>query len=280
MSTRDDYPTGVPCWVETLQADPRSAMTFYGALFGWDFSDPEATTGDPAGEYVVAHMDGRAVAGIGTLPALDDQLTPVMPVWSTFIRVESADQSVERAVSAGGRLLLGPLDAGPAGRWAALLDPAGASFGVWEARERVGAQLVNEPRTWAMSALHTPDPAAATRFYEAVFGWDSQPIAPGAPVTLFRLDGYIGGEPEQAMPRDVVAVMTATPPGPDGPSIPPHWNVNLLVDDSDETAARAVELGGRILIAPMDTPGFRSAVLTDPQGAAFSISHVVGAALP
>lgn len=128
-----------------------------------------------------------------------------------------------------------------------------------------------------MSALHTPDPAAATAFYEAVFGWDGQPIAPGAPVTLFRLNGYVGGEPGQAIPRDVVAVMTATQPGPDGPSVPPHWNVNLLVVGSDEVAARAVRLGGRVLVAPMDTPGFRSAVLMDPQGAAFSISHVVTA---
>jgi hypothetical protein len=38
--------------------------------------------------------------------------------------------------------------------------------------------------------------------------------------------------------------------------VPPHWNVNLLVDDADDTVARAVELGGTILIAPMDTPGF------------------------
>jgi predicted enzyme related to lactoylglutathione lyase len=115
-------------------------------------------------------------------------------------------------------------------------------------------------------------------YYGAVFGWGSQPIDPGAPVTLFRLSGYIGGEPGQAIPRDVVAVMTSTEQGPDGPSVPPHWNVNLLVDDSDEAASRAVELGGTILIAPTDTPGFRSAVLMDPQGAAFSISHVVTAA--
>jgi predicted enzyme related to lactoylglutathione lyase len=35
MSERDHYPTGVPCWVETLQRDPRAAQRFYGSLFGW-----------------------------------------------------------------------------------------------------------------------------------------------------------------------------------------------------------------------------------------------------
>lgn len=121
---------------------------------------------------------------------------------------------------------------------------------------------------------NTPDPARATTFYGAVFGWQSEALAPGAPVTLFRLPAYVGGEPGQPVPRDVVAVMTATEGGPDGPTVPPHWNVNLRVDDTDAVAAHAADLAGSVLMAPMDTPGMRNAVLLDPQGAAFSISHV------
>jgi len=59
---------------------------------------------------------------------------------------------------------------------------------------------------------------------------------------------------------------TASETGPNGLSVAPHWNVNLRIDDSDALAARVVELGGSVLIPPMDTPGFRSAVLLDPQG--------------
>lgn len=182
---------------------------------------------------------------------------------------------MELATTAGASLMLAPLAAGSAGRWAVLVDPTGAAFGVWEAGDREGAQLVNQPGTWAMSSLHTPDPAAAAAFYGAVFAWEAEPIAPEAPITLFRRAGYIGGEPGQPIPRDVVAVMTATEPEPNGPSVPPHWNVNLHVGDSDATAARAADLGGRILMEPMDTPGFRSAVLLDPLGGAFSVSHIV-----
>jgi len=47
------------------------------------------------------------------------------------------------------------------------------------------------------------------------------------------------------------------------------------VDDSDTIAARAAELGGSVLMPPIDTPGFRSAVLLDPQEGAFSVSHVM-----
>jgi uncharacterized protein len=73
--------------------------------------------------------------------------------------------------------------------------------------------------------------------------------------------------------RDVVAVMAATGREPRGPAVPPHWNVNLAVDDADAIAARAADLGGNVLMGPVDTPGFRSAVLLDPQGAAFSVSQ-------
>ncbi|MDQ6805375.1 MAG: VOC family protein [Actinomycetota bacterium] len=272
MSTRDSYPAGVPCWVETLQPDPRAALDFYGPLFGWEFSEPGPMAGTAGGEYFVARIEGRDVAGLGALP---DRGGPPAAAWSTSISVDNADAAVERATSAGGSLLLGPLDALPAGRLAVLADPTGAPFAVWEAHDRAGAQLVNQPGTWAMSSLHTPDPASASAFYGAAFDWQFEPIVSGAPIMLFRLPNYVGGEPGQPIPRDVVGVMTPIEPGPDAPAIPPHWNVNLHVHDADAVGAHAVELGGTILMAPMDTPGFRSAVVLDPQGAAFSISHVV-----
>jgi len=62
--------------------------------------------------------------------------------------VEDVGEAAERATQAGGGVLMGPLDALPAGRLAVLSDPAGAVISVWEARAREGAQLVNEPRAW------------------------------------------------------------------------------------------------------------------------------------
>ena len=35
MFERTSYPAGVPCWVETMQADPEAASAFYSELFGW-----------------------------------------------------------------------------------------------------------------------------------------------------------------------------------------------------------------------------------------------------
>src|SRR5215470_2907754 len=39
MSTREDYPAGVPCWVDTNQPDPVGAARFYSGLFGWQTED-------------------------------------------------------------------------------------------------------------------------------------------------------------------------------------------------------------------------------------------------
>jgi predicted enzyme related to lactoylglutathione lyase len=47
--------------------------------------------------------------------------------------------------------------------------------------------------------------------------------------------------------------------------------VYFAVADADATAAKATESGGTVIAAPFDTPVGRMAVLSDPQGAAFSI---------
>ena len=47
------------------------------------------------------------------------------------------------------------------------------------------------------------------------------------------------------------------------------------VDDADATAAKAAELGGKVLVAPFDAPWVRMTVLTDPQGATFIASQFV-----
>jgi predicted enzyme related to lactoylglutathione lyase len=271
MSEREEYPAGVPCWVETLQPDPRGALDFYGALFGWEFAGPGPMAGQLPGEYFVARVQGCDVAGVGSLSDLGG---PLVPAWNTYVRVDSADEAAERATAAGARVLIGPLDALPAARLAVLVDPVGAVVSVWEARAREGAQLVNEPGTWAMSSLHTTDGEGAKAFYGSVFGWQLEAFGPPeAPMTLWRLPGYVGGEGKWAtVPSDVVAVMAPT--GDTAAAVPAHWNVNIRVEDADATAEQAASLGGRVIAPVLDTPGFRSAVLADPQGAVFSIGQL------
>jgi uncharacterized protein len=260
MSERDSYPAGVPCWVATTQPDPRAAAAFYGGLFGWDYE------GDG---MLVARLRGRDVAAVAPLPP--DVTPPPPPAWITDVCVDSADDVAAKARGAGGSVLAEPFD-GPAGRVAVIADPGGAVLGASERRLHPGAQLVNEPGAWSMSFLQTPDPEDAKRFYGDVFGWTAEAFdLGGAEVSLFRLEGYVGGEPEQPVPRDVVATMAPA----DGDS-PAHWSVDFWIDDLDAAVERAGRLGGSVVVPPYEIPGapMREAVLADPAGATFSVTEL------
>lgn len=258
MSKRDTYPPGVPCWVDAGEHDPDAAQRFYGEVFGWEFKGPGHMP-DHAGRYYVATLDGADVAGVGSLPP------DTTPAWKTYVAVASADESAANARDAGGEILVEPFDAPPAGRMAVLADPAGAVFCIWEAGERQGAQRINEPGAWAMSLLHSSDPGGVASFYRELFGWEAE----GEGLTLFRLPGFVGGEPEQPVPRDVIAAMLPAQDGADS-----HWSVDFWVDDTDAAADRASRAGGRVVVPPSDTPIARQAVLADPEGAAFSVTKI------
>jgi predicted enzyme related to lactoylglutathione lyase len=251
MSKRDSYPPGVPCWVDNLVADVDEALRFYGALFGWEFDGPGP------GDYYVAKLRGRDVAGVAAAPP------GVSAGWNTYVSVANADDTA----SAAERVVVEPFDALPAGRVAAIEDPFGAIIGVWEPADRQGCQLVNEASAYAMSALHTPEPDAAARFYRDLFGWETDEFAPG--VSLFRLPGYVGGEPQQPVPRDVIAAMTKD----DGPA---RWSVDFWVSDADTLAGHVDELGGTVVVPPFDSVPTRQALLADPFGAVFSVSTAAG----
>jgi uncharacterized protein len=265
MSERDGFPAGVPSWVDTMQPDVDAATAFYGGLFGWEFGRPGGMS--EHGPYLVARHRGRDVAGVGSSPSPDDPAA-----WNTYVTVDSADEAARKAEAAGGKVLVAPFDALPAGRMAVLEDPTGAFFNVWQPQDRSGAQVVNEPGAWSMSYLQTPSPDAAAAFYGALFGWTTESFDMGGDtITMFRLPGFVGGEPEQPVSREVVATMMAADAGP------ARWAVDFWVSDADAAVARARELGGTAVVPPIDNPVGRTAVLADPKGAVFSISQVVGA---
>jgi predicted enzyme related to lactoylglutathione lyase len=267
MMTRfSSYPAGVPCFVDAFSPDPDAARRFYEAIFGWEFAGPGRMPGDPPGQYYVARVRDADVAGLGSMPS------PQTPIaWNTHVAADDVEAVVELAQTAGGSVLVEPVDAPPAGRLAVIADPAGAAVTVWQAASRHGAELVNEPSAWAMSLLSTPDPEAAAEFYESVFGWQSEPFGDAGPgVSLFRLPGYVGGEPSQPVPRDVVAAMAALP----DPNAPAAWSVDFWIADAEAAAAAAPGLGGSVIAPPQDAPPFRRAMLAAPDGAVFSVSEL------
>jgi len=278
MPERDRYPAGVPCWVDSGRADAKPALDFYAGLFGWEFENraPEGVS-----PYHVARLDGRDVAGIGEQ---EQQLDP--PVWNTYVLVEDADATAAKAVRAGGKVELPPIDAGAAGRFAGLADPTGASFCIWQANELRGAQAVNEPNSWNFSDLNTRDTGRAMAFYGQLFGWKAGEIedegyamiylpgygdhlAESDPEIYERLEG-LGAERSFA---DVVASLSAMTDDRFPPGTPSHWGITFAVADADASVAKVEELGGRVLVPVFDTEWTRTAVVADPDGAVLTLGQ-------
>ena len=279
MPERDGYIPGVPCWIDTSQPDPNAAVDFYSGLFGWEFEDvmpPESE-----GKYFIGRIRGGQVAAVGSIP----EGAPPMAMWNTYVWVESADQTASKVLAAGGKALMDPFDVMDAGRMGVFADPGGAAFCVWQAKEHKGARIVNEAGSLNFNGLNTRDAESAKSFYGSVFGW--QTLALGGGAEMWTLPGY-GDHLEQGNPdlrkrmaevgapagfEDVVASINPIPDAQ--PDVAAHWNVTFAVDDADATAAKAAELGGKVIIPPFDAPWVRITVIADPQRATFIASKFV-----
>ncbi len=108
MVTRDTpWPDGTPCWVDLGTNDIPKAISFYSSQFGWDIQQG----GPEVGGYSMAQLDGRNVAGIG--PLMGPPGTP--SAWATYFASSDVDATAAKVKSAGGQLLMEPMDVMDAG---------------------------------------------------------------------------------------------------------------------------------------------------------------------
>lgn len=112
---------------------------------------------------------------------------------------------------------------------------------------------------FSWSELMTPDPASASAFYAALFGWTVEAMDMGTgPYHVLKAGG------------EAVGGIMSMPPG--SRDMPPAWGCYVTVDDVDATLARCTAMGGRVVVPPMEVPQVgRMAVIQDPQGAMLSI---------
>jgi len=102
--------------------------------------------------------------------------------------------------------------------------------------------------------MSTTDVRAAEAFYTRLFGWTMEPWIGEGSYTLIKVDGKeVGG---------IVSAPTGETPRPS------NWGIYVTVTDVDETARRAPEFGGKVLVQPTDIPKVgRFCIIEDPQGA-------------
>jgi uncharacterized protein len=253
LVTRDTpWPDGTPCWVDLSTNDIPKAIGFYSSQFGWTV--PQG--GPEVGGYSIAQLDGRNVAGISA-----NQGVPETPSsWATFFASSDVDAAAARIKSAGGLLVMEPTDVMEAGRMLVGVDPTGAAFGLWQARNHSGAQVVNVPGAFTWSEHMSDDFEGAKAFYAAVFGYEYGDMSSDSfSYATLLING-----------QQVVGGIGAFPGGRDD-AHQAFWGVYFGTADTDKSVELLTSHGGKVIRPATDSPYGRMAIVADNQGAVFSL---------
>lgn len=204
---------------------------------------------------------GMPIIGLGPRSADYDHL-PLQ--WMPHIQVADVAASAERALELGGKALM--LDENS--RWAVLLDPDGAAFGIVPVVAAADLPTIDGGAApfghIAWIDLTVPDAAAIREFYHRVVGWTVQEVAMQdagsryADFNMIAADGHAAAGICHA--RGV------------NQGLPPTWMLYLPVGDLTESIRRAEEEGGRIIkTTPSKAGGYAVAVVQDPVGATLAL---------
>ena len=249
MSFSDEPLIGKAIWHDLVTEDPAAAERFYEGLFGWSF---QKAAGGGGHAYSVARSGDVWVAGIVAVDPPADGTT--LSRWLPYLSVDDVDRAVETTQSAGGEVAAAARNV-PLGRVAAIVDREGAVIGL--ARSDIGdpddSTTAAAPGRVVWTELLTNDVEAATEFYRRVVGFETR--------TIERR----GGEYTLLGHNSIDRVGILSNPIPDWT---PTWLTYFGVKDAAASAARAEELGGRILgpVSPEVREG-TMAVVADPTGA-------------
>ena len=113
---------------------------------------------------------------------------------------------------------------------------------------------------WLWVELWTENVESAARFYGSLLGYVTKPVTvAGKQYTLFLRDST----PTAGLLKIPVE------------DVRPNWLPTIRVSDVDATVARAVELGGRVIMAPRaDVRNSTVAIIADPTGAALTVQEL------
>jgi len=244
-------------WADLFTADPAAAADFYAGLFAWKATTIDRTSSSGPHPTIIMSVGDRPVAGLCRRRSL--QKDEVHGRWVGYVSVPDVAKALAAATARGGRILSRARDLPQRGTRGIFADREGVVLGVLNSSSGDPGEYLPEPGDWAWSELFSRDPAAAGLFYHDVIGCDRVVDDRGGRANRFVL---VSGGYSRA------SVTTVS----NGPKAHPAWLLFVRVANVDETAARAVSLGGRVLVPPERTPtGYKRAILADPTGAFIGI---------
>ena len=252
MYSVSKYPHGTFSWADNTSTDAEAAKAFYMDLLGWDKVEVPM---DENNTYTMFTQDGLFTAGFAAMQP-DMQAAGIPSHWNNYVTVDDVDAMAPIVTDNGGAIVFGPMDIFDSGRMMQIQDPTGGALGLWQARNHIGAGIVNTAGAMCWNELLTKDAEAAKAFYGVLFDWQ------------FFADenGYIL---IQNRGRNNGAMMQMDESFGEMPSV---WQPYFTVADIDAAIERATAGGGTINIPKTEAPGAGHFVhLQDPAGAHFYI---------
>jgi len=246
-----EYRHGKLVWIDLVTADVSAAQKFYGALFGWSFEEVE---GGKA-RYALAYQDGAPVAGMAARQPKPGQVRQSR--WIAYMSVADVDQAAAGVIGKGGKILIPARTVDGRGRMAVLADPDGAPLGLIKSSSGDPPDYRAELGEWIWAIYQSPDAASAAAFYQDLGGYEVVPD-----------DDRLGNALSFTLQAEGFARASLVEIPAGTTELRPDWLYFVRVPDVAATVARAVELGGRVIVAPRpDLLNGRMAVITDPGGA-------------
>lgn len=243
------YPHGTFSWADCVTTDWEAGKQFYVDVMGWETEDLPMGEGQ---SYTMFKVDGENVGAIAPmLSAMQEMGIP--PHWANYITVDDVHSFIDKVKELGGTVVAEPFDVFGAGIMMSIQDPTGATVSLWQAKDTIGAGLVNTVGAMLWNELMTPEPEKAMDFFNKLLGWE------------FKQDGD----------RDYWMIINngrmnggIFKLGDDLANVPPHWIPYYNVADLDTSIEKVKAHGGAVhMTGEADGVG-RFAVIADPQGAA------------
>ena len=250
---RESAAAGEFVWHDLVTDNPAACRTFYHALLGWTFA-PGAGV-DPG--YMIIRHQGQPIGGM--VPRRRGDADAAGAQWVAYVVATDVDRAAASFLQAGGRIFRGPLNARKDLRVAVVADAQGAPLGLTSRGPAPEGERPPALHRWLWMEYVAIDAAPALRFYGDVLGFRNEIYERRDRFTYYLLST---DRPRAGLFASPWQRQTSA------------WLPYVRVADPAAMAARAVELGGSVALAPRaDVRNGSLAIVLDPAGAPLALQR-------
>ena len=239
-------------WFDLATSDLNGEKKFYSEVFGWQFKQ----LGDTADQYNLISNGDQNIAGMFQVD--DPKKESSSSLWIGLMSVDNPQQAATYVQQNGGAVHMPPASVAQRGTFALFRDPEGALFGVLKSDSGDKPDQLPGMGNFFWMDLFARDQQKASQFYKNLAGYDVTEKEVGNGTMRLVLKTHdrarAGIVP---LPEDINRA---------------GWLPYVRVADVNETLAKAIDNGARVLVAPQeDLLDGNLAIFADPHGGVMGI---------